>query len=169
MRRRRSQETPPAKTTAGRRNFRLFAFVVSACLLISVSCGQGHDHGPGGEHAGSHGHDEVEALSRTEFTDRIENFFEHDPLKAGKASQFLIHLTDLTDGSPVEKADVTLVARSKTGAEVAEIKARVGKVTGIYVAEVALPSPGTYDIEFRVRNEKIDERMSLADFEVTAQ
>jgi hypothetical protein len=117
-------------------------------------------------HAGA---EEDEALSRTEFTDRIENFFEHDPLKAGEPGQFLIHLTDLTDGTPVEKADVTLVARSKAGAEVAEIKAKVGKVTGIYVAEVALPSAGTYDIEFRVKNEKIDERMPLRDFEVTAK
>ncbi len=56
---------------------------------------------------------EEEALSRTEFTERIENFFEHDPLKAGKPSQFLIHLTDLSDGTPVEKAEVTLVTRAK--------------------------------------------------------
>ena len=40
-----------------------------------------------------------EALSRAEFTDRIENFFEYAPLKSGKTSQFLIHLTDLADGS----------------------------------------------------------------------
>lgn len=32
--------------------------------------------------------DHDDALSRTEFTNRIENFFEFDPLKAGKKSQF---------------------------------------------------------------------------------
>ncbi|MDQ3252504.1 MAG: FixH family protein [Acidobacteriota bacterium] len=109
---------------------------------------------------------EDEAIARTEFTDRIENFFEYEPLKAGKPSQFLIHLTDLTDGTPVEKADVTLVARSRGGAEVAQTKARVGKVTGIYVADVNLPNTGEYDIEFRVKNEKIDERLPLSDFKV---
>ena len=83
---------------------------------------------------------EEEALARTEFTDRIENFFEYDALKAGQPSQFLIHLTDLTDGTPIEKAEVTLITRAKGGAEVMQTKARVGKVTGIYVADVAIPS-----------------------------
>lgn len=114
----------------------------------------------------AHTEPEEEALSRTEFTDRIENFFEYDPLKAGEASQFLIHLTDLSDGSPVEKADVTLTVRSQAGAEVAQTKARVGKVTGIYVADVTIPASGDYAIEFRVKNQKIDERMPLTDFKV---
>jgi len=109
---------------------------------------------------------EEEALSRTEFTERIENFFEHDPLKAGKPSQFLIHLTDLSDGTPVEKAEVTLITRAKGGGEVMQTKARVGKVTGIYVADVSIPNRGDYDIEFQVKNEKLDERMSLKDFKV---
>ncbi len=109
---------------------------------------------------------EEEALSRTEFTERIENFFEHDPLKAGKPSQFLIHLTDLSDGAPVEKAEVTLVTRAKDGSEVMQTKARVGKVTGIYVADVSIPNRGAYDIEFHVKNAKLDERMRLKDFKV---
>ena len=59
--------------------------------------------------------EEEEALARTEFTERIENFFEYGPLKAGKPSQFLIHLTDLSDGAPVEQAEVTLTVRAKSG------------------------------------------------------
>jgi hypothetical protein len=108
-----------------------------------------------------------EALSRTEFTSRIENFFEFHPLKAGEKSEFLIHLTDLSDGSPVEQAEVTLTIRSQgSGAEVAQTKARIGKVTGIYVADVVVPGPGEYNIEFHVKNEKLDERMPLTDFKV---
>ena len=118
-----------------------------------------------GDEAGSEVEEEAEA--RTEFTDRIENFFEYDPLKAGKQSQFLIHLTDLTDGSPVEKAEVMLTIRKQGGgAEVAQTKARVGKVTGIYVADVTIPSSGDYDVEFHIKNEKLDERMQLTDFKV---
>jgi len=134
-------------------------FLVTASLALA-GCGSGKKAAaePGGE--------EEEADSRTEFTGRIENFFEFEPLKAGKASQFLIHLTDLSDGTPVEKADVTLSVRSKGGAEVAQTKAKVGKVTGIYVAEVTIPAAGDYDIEFHVRNTKLDERMPLKDFKV---
>lgn len=109
---------------------------------------------------------EEEALSRTEFTDRVENFFEYTPLKAGEPSQFLIHLTDLSDGTPVEKADVTLTIRKSGGGGSNEVKAKVGRVTGIYVADVELHEPGMYNIEFRIKNEKLDERMPLENFEV---
>jgi hypothetical protein len=110
--------------------------------------------------------EEEEAIARTEFTERIENFFEYQPLKAGKPSQFRIHLTDLSDGSPVEKAEVKLTVRAKGGASAGETIAKVGKVTGIYVAEVSVPKAGDYDIEFHVKNSKIDERMPLTDFKV---
>ena len=110
---------------------------------------------------------EAEAIARTEFTDRIENFFEYEPLHAGKPSQFRIHLTDLSDGSPVEKADVSLLVRPKggTGAPT-ETKAKVGKVTGIYVAELSIPAAGEYDIEFHIKNAKLDERLPLSNFKV---
>jgi len=112
-------------------------------------------------------HEEPEALARTEFTDRVENFFEYEPLHAGKPSQFRIHLTDLSDGSPVEKAKVSLtVRRPHETANVSEIVAKVGKVTGIYVAEVTVAQAGSYDIEFHITNGKLDERLPLTDFKV---
>jgi 5-hydroxyisourate hydrolase-like protein (transthyretin family) len=143
------------KTTACRRSVWVFSFLLTLVVLSACSSAPKQE----AEH-------EEEALSRTEFTERIENFFEHDPLKAGKPSQFLIHLTDLSDGTPVEKAEVTLITRTKGGGEVMQTKARVGKVTGIYVADVSIPNRGDYDIEFQVKNEKLDERMSLKDFKV---
>jgi len=143
------------KTTACRRSVWVFSLLLTFVALSACSSAPKQE----AEH-------EEEALSRTEFTERIENFFEHDPLKAGKPSQFLIHLTDLSDGTPVEKAEVTLITRTKGGGEVMQTKARVGKVTGIYVADVSIPNRGDYDIEFQVKNEKLDERMSLKDFKV---
>jgi hypothetical protein len=109
---------------------------------------------------------EPETLSRTEFTERIENFFEYEPLTAQKTSRFLIHLTDLSDGSPVEKADVTLVAKPAAGGSETVVRAKIGRVTGIYVAELTAPSHGSYTIAFRVKNDKLDEPMTLADFDV---
>jgi hypothetical protein len=110
---------------------------------------------------------EEETLARTEFTQRIENFFEYTPLRSGDPSAFLIHLTDLADGTPVAQAEVELsVYRLGTDDQVASTTAQIGRVTGIYVAEVLVPVPGVYDIEFRVRNERLDERMLLTGFEV---
>jgi 5-hydroxyisourate hydrolase-like protein (transthyretin family) len=143
----------PKTTVSSRR----VLFIALTLYLLQFGCNRSQ---PAAEE-----HEE-EALSRTEFTQRIENFFEHDPLKAGKASQFLIHLTDLSDGTPVEKAEVTLVTRAKDGSEVMQTKARVGKVTGIYVADVSIPNRGDYDIEFHIKNAKLDERMPLKDFKV---
>ena len=98
---------------------------------------------------------EPEALSRTEFTQRVENYFEYEPLHSGKASPFRIHLTDLSDGSPVEQAEVTLTVRPKGSADpVTQTASKVGKVTGIYVAELAIPRSGDYDIEFHIKNDK---------------
>ena len=112
-------------------------------------------------------HAEPEAIARTEFTDRLENFFEYEPLHAGKPSQVRIHLTNLADGSPVEQAEVSLtVRRGGAGETVVQTKAKVGKVTGIYVAELTIPQAGEYGIEFHIKNAKLDERLPLSDFKV---
>ena len=119
------------------------------------------------EATATHAQPEPETLSRTEFTGRVENYFEYEPLHAGKASPFRIHLTDMSDGSPVEKAEVTLAVRAKGSADVAaQTLARVGKVTGIYVAELNVPRAGNYDVEFHIKNGKLDERISSSDFKV---
>ena len=131
--------------------------LICACVLGGCSSGAKSQAETGKE----------EAIARTEFTGRIENFFEYAPLKAGKSSQFRIHLTDMSDGSPVEKAEVKLTIRATGGgASAGETTAKVGKVTGIYVAEVNVSKAGDYDIEFHVKNSKLDERMPLTDFKV---
>jgi len=138
----------------------ILAFAICACSNVEPPP-------ESGEHEKSTAHEEVEAIARTEFTDRIENFFEYEPLKAGKPSQFRIHLTDLSDGSPVEKANVSLLIRPKGSREMlSETTAKVGKVTGIYVAELNIPRAGDYDIEFHIKNVRLDERLPLSDFKV---
>ena len=110
---------------------------------------------------------EPETLSRTEFTNRIENYFEYEPLHSGKASPVRIHLTDLSDGTPVDKAEVTLTVRPKGSTQTAvETVSKIGKVTGIYVAELSVPKPGDYDIEFHIKNAKLDEHLPLSNFKV---
>ena len=105
--------------------------------------------------------------SRTEFTNRIENYFEYAPMRVGKPSQIRIHLTDLSDGSPVEQAQVTLAMRPKGSDEpVLQTTSRIGKVAGIYVAELTPTKAGDYDIDFHIKNDKLDERLPLSNFKV---
>ena len=111
--------------------------------------------------------EEPEAIARTEFTDRLENFFEYEKLRAGKPSQVRIHLTDLADGSPVEQAVVATAIRRAGGKDtVSQSTAKVGKVTGIYVAEWNIPQVGEYDVEFHIKSAKLDEQMFLTGFKV---
>jgi 5-hydroxyisourate hydrolase-like protein (transthyretin family) len=129
------------------------------CLLIASGCSQPAAAPPPAA--------EPEALSRTEFTQKVENYFEYEPLHGGKPSPFRIHLTDLSDGSPVEQAEVTLTVRPKGSTKtVTQTVSKVGKVTGIYVAELTIQQAGDYDIEFHIKNAKLDERMPLSDFKV---
>src|SRR5262249_4412537 len=138
----------------------LVLFVLaSVAVLLSSSCSKPTVPAPAAP--------EPEALSRTEFTQRIENYFEYEPLHSGKPSQVRIHLTDLSDGSPVEKAEVTLAVHPKGAtAPVVQTTSRIGKVTGIYVAELNIPSPGDYDIEFHIKNAKLDEHLPVGNFKV---
>jgi hypothetical protein len=140
------------RTTMGGR---WFITVIAALVIASSAC-----RSPQTETKA----EETETVARTEFTERIENFFEYEELKPGKASPFLIHLTDLSDGAPVEKADVTLTIRPSGGGTETQTKAKIGRVTGIYVADVSVPAPGAYTIEFRVVAASLDERMTLDGF-----
>ena len=136
--------------------------LVQASILILSACSTPEPAAAPSDHG-----EEPEAIARTEFTDRLENFFEYEPLSAGKPSQFRIHLTDLMDGSPLEQAEVSLIVRRKGESNsVTQTTAKVGKVTGIYVAELSVPQPGEYDIEFHIRNARVDERQPLSDFKV---
>jgi len=137
------------------------AFVLLFTTTLYIGCSR-----PGGPHPGQQS-SEPEASSRTEFTQRVENYFEYEPLRSGKASQVRIHLTDLSDGSPSVKTEVKLIVKPKGSSEpVVETTSRVGKVTGIYVAELTVPKAGEYDIEFHIKNAKLDERMPVSDFKV---
>jgi hypothetical protein len=119
-------------------------FRVAAILLLAVLAGCA----PEDEAPVPTAEDEGETLARTAFNERIENFFEYTALEAGVPSAFLIHLTDLTDGTPVAGAEVHLSVL-EAGSE----------------TEV---SSATYDIGFRVRNDRMDEQMRLEGFEVEA-
>ena len=67
----------------------------------------------------------------------------------------------------MEQAQVLLtVRRSSEEAKVSETVAKIGKVTGIYVAEMTIPQAGQYDIEFHIKNAKLEERLPLSDFKV---
>lgn len=124
---------------------------------------------PGQTQQAEHAEEGEQTIARTEFTSKLLDFFEFTPLKPGQPSTFLIHLTELATGEPVSEADVKLKIKGPNGKELETVQAKVGRVHGIYVAEVKIATAGTYGIDFVVKNDKVQDTVSLKGFEVSGQ
>jgi cobalt-zinc-cadmium efflux system membrane fusion protein len=103
-------------------------------LLLIAGCG---DHEAGEEIHEEHAEERVELLL---FSGGTEWFIEHSPLIAGGTSSWLIHLTRLGDGKPVEVQSVHLRMDLAGGGPV-EVQAK-RRQAGIYAADVPLPAAG---------------------------
>jgi YtkA-like len=109
---------------------------------------------------------EGERLSKTVFTENLGAYLFYSPLKAGKPSDFALHLTDLDEGTPVAKAEVTLNLRSESNQAATTFKAQASETTGVYTSQVALPKAGEYYVEFQISHPKFNGRLTMTDFEV---
>ena len=82
-------------------------FVIVALTLATTACHEdaGHTHGEG-----SHSHDPAETpvVSVTHWTERSELFMEYPAFLVGEPGKLLVHLTDLSDFSPVTEGRVVL-------------------------------------------------------------
>jgi hypothetical protein len=109
---------------------------------------------------------EGERLSKTVFTEKLGAYLVYSPLKAGQPSEFALHLTDLDEGTPVAKAEVTLNMRSKNNQAATTFKAQASVTTGVYTSQVAAPKAGEYYVEFQISHPKFSGRLTMTDFEV---
>jgi hypothetical protein len=109
---------------------------------------------------------EGERLSKTVFTEKLGAYLVYSPLKAGKPSDFALHLTDLDEGTPVAKAEVTLNVRSKSNQAATAYTAQASETIGVYTSQVAAPKAGEYYVEFQISHPKFSGRLTMTDFEV---
>lgn len=137
----------------------LSALVLLATLCFSA-CSRASSSTPAVENA------KAEKLSKTIFTEKLGAYLVYSSLKAGKPSDFALHLTDLDEGTPVAKAEVTFNARSKGNQAATPFKAQASETTGVYTSQVALPRAGEYYVEFQVNHPKFSGRLTMTDFDV---
>jgi hypothetical protein len=107
-----------------------------------------------------------ERLSKTVFTEKLGAYLVYSPLKTGQPSDFALHLTDLDEGTPVAKAEVTLNVRSKSDQAATTFKAQESETTGVYTSQVGLPKAGEYYVEFQISHPKFSGRLTMTDFDV---
>jgi RND family efflux transporter MFP subunit len=118
-------------------------------LVLTLSgCGSDEhshdDHGaipqdPGGERP---------TIAVTNWTDRSELFMEYPVLVAGETGRFAIHVTDLSDFTPLNTGEAVVVLRGQDGAKT-EFHGGLSR-PGIFGADVAPAEPGRFAMSLRV-------------------
>lgn len=131
----------------------LCSFLFAACSSAASKNAAENDH-------------ETERLTKTVFAEKLGAYLVYSPLKAGKSSTFALHLTNLGEGTPVAKAEVTLNLRSKGNQAATTFKAKASETVGVYTAEVALPQAGEYYAELQINHPQFSGRLTMTDFDV---
>lgn len=131
----------------------LWSFLLAACSSVASKDTAEKNH-------------EAERLTKTVFAEKLGAYLVYSPLKAGKPSNFALHLTDLGEGTPVAKAEVTLNIRSKGNQATTTFKTKTSETAGVYTAEVALPKAGEYYAEIQINHPQFSGRLTMTDFDV---
>ena len=129
--------------------------------LLAAGCGGGEAATSEEEHA--HGGTAV-----TRWTEDTELFFEYPPMTAGNQSEpWAIHLTRLSDFSPVTEGTLTLAFRGP-GGTVYTTRSEAPVRSGIYTPTPRLPQPGTYELVIDVDGPQLQDRIRVGEIEVYA-
>jgi cobalt-zinc-cadmium efflux system membrane fusion protein len=132
----------------------LFLLALPGCR-DSAPAPDDHPHADGG---GDHPHaeEEAEAWSVTAWSEHYELFAETDPLIAGQESPSHAHFTYLPDFSALNEGTVTGILRGADGREESFLSPQPLRA-GIFNVPFKPTREGTYDLIFRVRNNKASE------------
>ncbi len=109
-----------------------------------------HPHDPSGGHVhgdlGSTG--ERPTVAVTHWTDRTELFMEYPVFVAGESGRSAIHVTDLTDFSPLSEGEAVVVLRGE-GGRVLEFRDGPSR-PGIFGVDLEVERAGFYEMSLRV-------------------
>ncbi|MFP8489940.1 efflux RND transporter periplasmic adaptor subunit [Gracilimonas sp. Q87] len=150
----------------------LIPLLILSTSLFMMGCGgssdESHSHDEEGDHTHeqttqqaqedySHSHDGEDAHSHegesqlegagviTQWTDKTELFMEYPELIVGQEATFAVHLTRLSDFSPISESEVQFVFSSERGNEGSLTETEV-QIRGIYGPDVIFDRAGRYDL-----------------------
>ncbi|MGH7578045.1 MAG: efflux RND transporter periplasmic adaptor subunit [Longimicrobiales bacterium] len=127
-----------------------YGLLALACIsVVLAGCG-----GAGGvqRDTGEAGDGEPAGGAITLWTDSTELFMEHPALIVGQAGTFAVHLTDLTDASPLVSGRVTMRFTPRDGGEAVIAVQDTPRAPGIYGPAPTFQRPGVYDLAIEVES-----------------
>ena len=136
--------------------------IAGILLLFGVARAGGagsHDHGHG------HGHG-VDAVRITVWDERFEVFAEHPPAVAGIPSEFVVHLTRLTDGAPRTAGSLTFRGEPEESGGIIEETAPAPARPGIYEVKLTFPASGMWTVTLLFSSPSGRERIVLSGIRV---
>lgn len=119
--------------------------------------GQEHAHGEG-EDQHQHGQESTAQSTRTQregsgavtqWTDETELFMEYPEIIVGREATFAVHLTRLSDFSPIADSEVYFTFRSDTGTMISARETEA-QPAGIYGPDITFRQAGRYDLTIEI-------------------
>ena len=141
---------------------------VAALLLVLVllaGCGRGGESEHGDETSDNGSHNSERSQLHL-FSARTEWFIEYTPLIAGETSSWLIHLTQLGDGKPVN-AETVRLRMAFPGRETVDVKA-VRRQAGIYAVDVPARTAGDAQVSLLFAASAYSDTVRTTDIRVFA-
>ncbi len=148
----------------------LFCMTIAGCTRqpSSTADATSHsaekDHGGGGHHHGTNA-EELEPISITLFTPKVELFMEYPHLIQGETATFLAHLTVLATGEPVRSGTLILEAQGSDGKGV-RVQMDAPARDGLFKPEAVFPAPGPYTCKLIVRSDQVQDTIEIDDLVV---
>ena len=116
-----------------------FLNILNFFLIIMLSCGRVAEKQ---NHTDEHAHDD-HAIKITKWSDNHEIFMEFQPLSANQNDEFIIHVTNISDWTPVTSGRIELHFQPDQG-NVQKIESHELLRSGIFKVDVLLTEPDEY-------------------------
>lgn len=131
----------------------IVAFSIVACRQPAVEVDDGHSH------------EDSHSTTITKWSENLELFVEFAPIIKGQETEFIIHLTKLSDFKPVTSGSVELDLQPH-GGEPQVFKAEEMSRPGIFQPAIKMDNAGEYDCVIRFSGENLEDEFDIGHVEV---
>ncbi len=105
----------------------------------------------------------------TLWTDSTELFMEHAALVVGEPATFAVHLTDLSDFTPLRSGPITLRFQPRDGGQPLLVRQDAPRAPGIYGPRPQFTKPGVYDLTLIVESPQARDSIMVRELRVYAK